>query len=113
VSVGVPHDRGARQFYRVGWRLSKIALGLQKTPYLCQKTQTLKHMPQFDSLPEAFEWFLENIYPNLPPEQKITLRSVKHAFYSEDRRVSEKRMRRALEENVTYKVRHEIELNPE
>jgi hypothetical protein len=66
-------------------------------------------MPQFDSLSEAFEWFLENIYPSLPTEQKTPLRYVKYTFYSKDRRVSEKRMRRILDEHAIYKVKHDIE----
>jgi hypothetical protein len=63
-------------------------------------------MPQFDSLPEAFEWFLENVYPKLPTEKKTPLRSVKYAFYSKDRRVSEKLMRRVLDEHAVYEVKH-------
>lgn len=66
-------------------------------------------MPQFDSLPEAFEWFLENIYPDIPTEQKAPLRTIKYSFYSKNRRVSEKLMRRVLDEHVVYKVKHEIE----
>lgn len=63
-------------------------------------------MPQFDSLPEAFEWFWENIYPNLPSEQKAPLRYIKYSFYSKDRRVSEKLMRRVLDEHAVYEVKH-------
>ena len=66
-------------------------------------------MPQFDSLPEAFEWFLENIYPDIPTEQKAPLRTIKYAFYNKNRRVSEKRMRRVLDEYSAYQVKHEIE----
>lgn len=66
-------------------------------------------MPQFPTIEKAFEWFLENIYPELPAEQKtVALRSAKHAFYSEGRSISQKRMKRILEENSDYENVHQI-----
>ena len=71
-------------------------------------------MPEFKTLPEAFEWFLENIYPNLPTEQKTSsLRRVKHAYYKQDEKVSEKRMRRVLEEYSNYQITHTVEAKEE
>lgn len=66
-------------------------------------------MPQFQTLEQAFEWFLENVYPNLPTEQKMPIRGAKYAFYKEGKKVSEKRMRRILDENSNYKNIHEVD----
>ena len=66
-------------------------------------------MPQFDTIEEVFDWFWENVYPNLPGKKKTgALRAAKHAFYSEDRKVSHKRMKRILEECSDFKVKYEI-----
>ena len=68
-------------------------------------------MPQFDTLPEAFEWFWENVYPHLPSKQKTpALRSAKYTYYKRDENVSEKRMRRILDEHTNYRVKHEVEI---
>ena len=66
-------------------------------------------MPQFNTLPEAFEWFWENVYPHLPSEQKTgALRRTKHAYYTGAEKVSEKRMQRILAEHVHFKVKYEV-----
>lgn len=65
-------------------------------------------MPEFKTLPEAFEWFLENIYPKLPTEQKTPLRAARHSFYKEGKKVSEKRMKRILDEHSNYENVHRI-----
>jgi len=71
-------------------------------------------MPQFDTLPEAFEWFWENIYPHLPSEQKTnTLRTAKYTYYKRNENVSEKRMRRILAEHANYRVKHEVGIEEE
>jgi hypothetical protein len=68
-------------------------------------------MPQFDSLTEAFEWFWENVYPNLPSEKKTNaLRRTKHAYYKGEEKVSTKRMERILAEHTNYKVRYDVEI---
>ncbi len=68
-------------------------------------------MPQFQSIQQAFEWFLENVYPNLPAEQKTsTLRGAKHTYYKEGGKVSTKRMKRILEQFCKYEVIHNIEI---
>ena len=66
-------------------------------------------MPEFNTLPEAFEWFLENIYPDLPPEKKYKLRSAKYAYYKEGEKVSEKRMRRILGEYSNFSAVFRVE----
>ena len=66
-------------------------------------------MPQFNTLPEAFEWFWENVYPHLPSEKKTSaLRRTKHAYFTSGETVSEKRMRRILEAHANYQAKHEV-----
>ena len=55
-------------------------------------------MPQFKTIEEAFEWFLENVFPELPTEDKIKLRNAKYNFYKEGLGVSKARMIRVLNE---------------
>lgn len=53
----------------------------------------------FNSITEAFEWFMENVYPDLSPEQKQKLKDVKYDYYNPRRTgVSEKRMKRVLDQ---------------
>jgi len=68
-------------------------------------------MPEFQTITQAFEWFLENIYPDLPTEQKMPLRGDKYAFYSETRNISTKKMKRILEEYTDYENVHRLEKN--
>ena len=68
-------------------------------------------MPEFNTLPEAFEWFLENVYPDLPTEQKTsTLRSAKSSYYKEGENVSEKRMQRILHKHCGYTLIHRLDI---
>jgi hypothetical protein len=55
-------------------------------------------MPQFQTIEQAFEWFLENVYPNLPTEEKRKLRTAKYSFYKEGLGVSKARMTRVMNE---------------
>ncbi|EAY30569.1 hypothetical protein [Microscilla marina] len=55
-------------------------------------------MPEFKTLHDAFEWFLENVYPQLSSEQKRRLKDVRYDFYAEGRKVSVNRMNRFLHE---------------
>jgi len=66
-------------------------------------------MPQFQTIEQAFKWFLENIYPDLPTEKKMAIRDVKYAFYKEGRNISTKRMKRILEEYTDYENVHQLE----
>lgn len=65
-------------------------------------------MPEFQTITQAFEWFLENIYPDLPTERKTPLREAKHTFYNKDRNMSTKRMKRILDEHSDYEQLHKI-----
>jgi hypothetical protein len=66
----------------------------------------------FKNIAEAFEWFMNNVYPGLSTEHKLKLKDVKYDYYHpSNRNVSEKRMRRVLNEHgkvediVRYHVR--------
>lgn len=66
-------------------------------------------MPQFQTLEQAFEWFLENVYPNLPPKDKHALRNVRYSYYKEGMKVSTKRMNRVLNEYSSFEVIYKVE----
>jgi len=61
-------------------------------------------MKEFKSTEEAFVWFLENVFPKLSTKDKIKLKDVKYCYYSEDRKVSEKRMKRVLSEFGDFEI---------
>ncbi len=65
-------------------------------------------MPEFQTITQAFEWFLENIYPDLPTERKAPIRDAKYAFYSETRNISTKKMKRILDEYTDYENVHRL-----
>ena len=69
----------------------------------------------FNSIKEAFDWFMENVYPNLSPEQKQKLKDVKYDYNNPKRGgVSEKRMQRVLtnhNHSLEFIVRMHIEAN--
>ena len=66
-------------------------------------------MPEFDTLPEALDWFFENVYPHLPTEEKIKLKDVKYTFYKREVNVSANRIRRVLNTYGTYQNVHRFE----
>jgi hypothetical protein len=37
-------------------------------------------MPEFTNLKDAFQWWIENVYPDLPSEDKLKLRLTKADF---------------------------------
>jgi hypothetical protein len=37
-------------------------------------------MPEFQDFKSAFQWWLENVYPDLPSEEKVKLRFTKSDF---------------------------------
>ncbi|EAY31303.1 hypothetical protein [Microscilla marina] len=54
----------------------------------------------FKNVAEAFEWFMNNVYPGLSTAHKLKLKDVKYDYYHPNRTgVSEKRMRRVLSEH--------------
>ena len=63
-------------------------------------------MPEFDSVAQAFVWFWENVYPDLPVETKKKLRHVKYDYFSQRRNFSEKRMKKILSEQGFFKVQY-------
>ena len=66
-------------------------------------------MPQFQTIEQAFEWFLENVYPELPTEKKTNaLRVVKSTYYKGEKGVSEKKMKSILGEHCDYQIMHDI-----
>ena len=68
-------------------------------------------MKKFTTIADAFEWWVKNIYPDLPPDQKKgkAVQAVQDYIYSKG--ISEKRMRQILlefghftiETIITYK----------
>lgn len=47
-------------------------------------------MPQFNDLKTAFTWWLENEYPDLPTEDKNSLKVVKYDFLKRNKVSSDK-----------------------
>lgn len=66
-------------------------------------------MPQFETIEQAFEWFLENVFPKLPTEEKRKLRTVKYDFYKEGLNVSTKRMTRVMNEYGNFVTWYEYQ----
>ena len=63
-------------------------------------------MPQFQTIEQAFEWFLENTFPELPTEDKRKLKDAKYSFYKEGLKVSTIRMKRILNEYGDFHTYH-------
>lgn len=61
-------------------------------------------MQEFNTIEEAFRWFLENKFPELPTEDKIALRDAKYCFYKEGKKVSEKRMKRIMTQYTSFNI---------
>jgi len=55
-------------------------------------------MPQFDTIEEAFEWFLENVFPKLSGDEKKKLKDAKYDFLARRDKMSQRRMLRVLNE---------------
>ena len=53
-------------------------------------------MQEFNSIKEAFAWFIENIFPKLPSPDKRKLKDTKYIF-TQGRTVSEIKMKEILE----------------
>ena len=67
-------------------------------------------MPQFQTIEQAFEWFLENVFPELPTEAKRKLKNVKHEYYKDGVNVSTKRMDRVLSEYADFEILYKVEI---
>ena len=46
------------------------------------KEEYLKMKKEFESIQEAFQWFLENVYPSLKTEEKSKVKDAKYDFYN-------------------------------
>jgi len=55
-------------------------------------------MPQFDTIEEAFEWFLENVFPKLSSDEKRELKDAKYNFLTKGRSMSQKQILKILNE---------------
>jgi hypothetical protein len=69
-------------------------------------------MKRFSSVPEAFEWWLKNIYPTLPADTKKGKPVSAWRDYTHGGGVSEKRMREILVEFGHFKIETIITYEP-
>lgn len=67
-------------------------------------------MPAFTNLNEAFQWWIENIYPDLEPNEKENLRYFKYNFLK-NRPISEDKMREMMSKGCSLKEIIKIEKN--
>jgi hypothetical protein len=69
-------------------------------------------MITFSSVDEAFKWFLENIYKNLPADQKKGRLTYAWRDYTQGGSITEKRMREILEEFGDIEVKTVVNYRP-
>ena len=67
-------------------------------------------MHQFHTIEEAFEYFLEHIYPNLSPQEKNKVKNTKYEYYKEGVNVSHKRMMRVMSEYADFQVFYGVQV---
>jgi hypothetical protein len=67
-----------------------------------QPTHLQLLMPEFTNLNDAFQWWIENIYPDLKPEEKENLRYFKYNFLK-NRPISEDKMRAMMTKDCNLK----------
>ena len=70
-------------------------------------------MHQFHTIEEAFEYFLEHIYPDLSSDAKHKLRTTKYEFYKEGLNISHKRMIRVMNEHAEFQIFYGIQAKEE
>ncbi|HAS46256.1 MAG TPA: hypothetical protein DCS93_37595 [Microscillaceae bacterium] len=66
-------------------------------------------MHHFSTIEQAFEYFLENIYPNLSPAEKNKVKNTKYEYYKEGVKVSHKRMMRVMNEYADFEISYNIQ----
>lgn len=66
-------------------------------------------MPDFKTLPEALDWFFENVFPHLSTEEKRKLKDVKYDHYKRSTNVSANRIRRVLNTYGKVETFHRFE----
>jgi hypothetical protein len=69
-------------------------------------------MKKFDTIPQAFEWWIKNVYPSLSPELKKgkPVRAWKDYTYNQG--ISEKRMAEILTEFGNFEIKTTITYKP-
>ncbi|MCE6988688.1 hypothetical protein [Dyadobacter sp. CY323] len=69
-------------------------------------------MKEFETVPEAFDWWIKNLYPSLSPDLKKgkAVRAWKDYTYKQG--ISEKRMREILIEFGHFKIQTSIAYEP-
>ena len=69
-------------------------------------------MKSFTTVSEAFQWFLDNIYKNLPPDQKKGKLTYAWRDFTHNKAISEKRMKDILSEFGEVEVKTLVTFNP-
>ncbi|MDQ1087188.1 hypothetical protein [Siphonobacter sp. SORGH_AS_1065] len=69
-------------------------------------------MKAFSTIQEAFDFWLENIYPSLPPDVKKGKLTTAWRNYKHHGSLSETRMREILIEQGTFKIKTTIVYEP-
>ena len=69
-------------------------------------------MKTFDSIDEAFKWWLKNIYPTLPADRKKGKLTYAWRDYSHGGSITEKRMKAILEEFGEIEVKTVVKFTP-
>jgi hypothetical protein len=59
-------------------------------------------MPEFTNIRDAFQWWIENVYPELQPEEKESLRYFKYNFLK-NRAISEVKIRDIIAKYCHFK----------
>ena len=60
-------------------------------------------MKKFDTLEDAFQHFLDNVYPKLPPERKIKYKDARYDFLKRHS-ISHNKIESILEDYATIKM---------
>lgn len=68
-------------------------------------------MQAFSSIEEAFKWWLDNIYPNLPPEKKKGKLTYAWRNYTHSKSLSQEKMSDILEANG-FKINIKVVYDP-
>ncbi len=69
-------------------------------------------MKKFDSVREAFDWWVKNVYPNLPPDQKRGRLTNAWRNYTFNLGISESKMLEILKEFGDIYVKTEVYYSP-
>lgn len=78
-----------------------------------QQINIFAYMKHFDTIPEAFDWWIRNIYPSLQPDVKKGKPVQAWRDYTHERGISETRMKSILMEFGHFDIKTTIVWNPE